>query len=93
VAIYFRLIFRIKTPRIRMLLNYTPRISPATHFVFLPAARYANDPIFNIVFANRSPSFLPGEVPGQRKSLTTKTGYMTRGRGVKVSPDSRRGEI
>ena len=54
-AIYFRIIFRIKTHRIRMSHTRRPYISYKPQLpAFLPASRYAKDPIFNIVLAKRS---------------------------------------
>jgi len=54
-AIYSRIIFRIKTHRIRMSHNRRPYIpSKLQLLAFLPASRYAKDPIFNIVLTKPS---------------------------------------
>jgi len=71
--------------------NYRPNHNPS---VFLPATRYAKDPIFNIVLTKCSPPTIvsTGEIPARPRSPAMKTGCMTRDRGVKKYPDLRRGK-
>jgi len=98
LAIHFRIIFRIKTRHNTHGAAHNPYISPnRTRLIFLPVARYAMDPIFNIVLTN-----LPIHNPFDTFNLgtsdrpgspTTNTGYnVTRDRDVKISPNSRRGK-
>lgn len=64
----------------------------ATLPIFSPSARYAKDPVFNIVLSSPTTILSTGELPDQLMSLPTKTCCMARDRDVKKSPDLRGGE-
>lgn len=88
-TIYSRIIFRIKTHRIRMSHTCRPYISHKLQLLaFLPASRYAKDPIFNIVLTKRSTHDL-SDWGDARPAMKT---VVWRATGFSTTPDLRRGD-